>query len=98
MYILPAILSLVLGFSFALSQNTHTHDSSFIPDAVLRVSAQNISIGGIQRYSTLINGSVPGPALRIPEGETVWIRVYNDMTDQNTTMVSVIRHGSSISS
>ena len=67
------------------------HDSSFVPDAVLRVSAQNISIGGIHRYTTTINGTVPGPELRIPEGENVWIRVYNDQTDQNATVVSTSR-------
>ena len=80
-------LFLLSLFSFACSLATHKHDDSFTPDAVLRVSAQNISIGGIQRYTTLINGTVPGPTLRIREGKTVWIRVYNDMSDKNTTMV-----------
>ncbi len=65
------------------------HNGSFIPDAVLRVTAQNIKMGGIQRLTTLINGSVPGPELRIPEGEVAWVRVYNDMKDQNLTMVCV---------
>ncbi|KAK7743086.1 hypothetical protein SLS62_010719 [Diatrype stigma] len=65
----------------------HLHDaSSFTPDAVLHISVRNISIGGINRYSTLINDSLPAPELRLPEGEVVWIRVYNDMTDQNTTI------------
>ncbi|KAI9692770.1 MAG: hypothetical protein M1820_009369 [Bogoriella megaspora] len=65
---------------------TYVHDASFVPDAILRVSAKNMSIGGIQRYSTSINGSIPGPELRFSEGKIVWIRVYNDMTDANTTM------------
>jgi Multicopper oxidase len=67
----------------------HTHDSSFQPDYVLRVTAKNASIGGVSRYSTCFNGSIPGPPLRLPENKVVWIRVYNDMTNQNLTTVSV---------
>ena len=63
------------------------HNESFVPDAILRVTAQKIGIGGIERLTTLVNGSIPGPELRVPEGEVVWIRVYNDMQDQNLTMV-----------
>ena len=63
------------------------HDASFIPDATLHVTAQNVSIGGINKLSTLVNGSTPGPELRVPENEVAWIRVYNDMDSQNLTMV-----------
>lgn len=64
------------------------HDDSFFPDAILRVTVHNISLGGIQKLTTLVNGSIPGPELRVSENETAWIRVYNDMEDQNLTMVS----------
>ena len=64
------------------------HDDSFTPDAVLRVTAQNISLGGIHKLAPLVNGSIPGPELRVPENETVWIRVFNDIEGQNLTMVS----------
>ena len=73
---------------FSVHAEISIHDASFTPDAVLRVTAQDISLGGIHRLSTLVNGSIPGPELRIPEGEVAWIRVYNDMQDQNLTMVS----------
>ena len=66
------------------------HDGSFKPDAILRVTSQNISLGGIQKPTTLVNGSTPGPEVRVPENETVWIRVFNDMKDSNLTMVSQI--------
>ena len=66
------------------------HDDSFSPDAILRVTAQSVSLGGIQRLTTLVNGSIPGPELRVPENETAWIRVYNDMNGQNLTIVSKI--------
>ncbi|OQO14183.1 hypothetical protein B0A48_01059 [Cryoendolithus antarcticus] len=36
--------------------------------------------------SVVVNGTTPEPAIRIPAGKTSWIRVYNDMPDQNTTM------------
>lgn len=80
-------LSLLLfAIHFTLSDAT-IHGDSFVPDAVLRVTLQTISLGGIQRPTTLINGTVPGPELRLPEGGVAWIRVHNDMKDRNVTMV-----------
>ena len=83
---------LLLLFPFILPYNVTAivHDNSFSPDAILRVTVQNISLGGIQRLTTLVNGSIPGPELRVPENEIAWIRVYNDMKGQNLTMVSRI--------
>lgn len=72
----------------AISLQTHTHDESFLPDAVLTVTQENIGIGGIERYSTVVNGSVPGPTLYLPEDKVFWIRVYNNMKDENLTIVS----------
>ena len=66
----------------------HSHDASFVPDSVLRITAQNISIGGINRYTTIANGSQPGPPLRLQEGRVAWVRVYNDVSNANLTMVS----------
>jgi len=77
-FIVPAI---------AAALTTRVHDASFTPDQVLRVSRQVTYIGGIPRYSTLVNDSLPGPEIRISEEKVVWIRVYNDMTDANLTMV-----------
>lgn len=64
-----------------------THDSTFVPDHVLRITAQNISQACDQRYSAVVNGTSPGPAIRIRPGGSSWIRVYNDMHDHNLTMV-----------
>lgn len=66
------------------------HDDSFQPDYVLRITAQNYSLACIERYSVLVNGTSPGPELRLREGKVSWIRVYNDMTDNNFTMVNII--------
>lgn len=82
--------SLLLLFPFVIPYDVTAiiHDGSFSPDAILRVTVQNINLGGIQRLTTLVNGSIPGPELRVPENEIAWIRVYNDMKGQNLTMVS----------
>lgn len=70
----------------SLSHSCRHRSCSFTPDVVLNVTRQTISIGGISRYSTLVNGSIPGPTIRIPEEQVVWIRVYNEMSDDNLTM------------
>ncbi len=64
------------------------HDSDFEPDHVLRLTYEDVSVGCQTRTSALVNGSLPGPALRLKPGKTSFIRVYNDMTDYNATMVS----------
>lgn len=69
---------------------TVTHDASFVPDAILRVTHENASISCYpEKKAFLVNGTAPGPELRIPAGKTVWIRVYNDMDDHNLTMASI---------
>ncbi|KAI0412427.1 Cupredoxin [Xylaria grammica] len=77
------ILTLATGIS---ALKAHIHDSTFTPDIVLSVTRQNVNIAGIERYSTLVNGSTPAPELRISEDQVTWIRVHNDMDDANLTM------------
>ncbi|KAL4931773.1 Cupredoxin [Aspergillus undulatus] len=79
-------VGLLLGLAAATRAGLVQHDDSFLPDHVLRVTAENYSEACSERYSVLVNGSSPGPELRLREGEVNWIRVYNDMTDANTTM------------
>lgn len=67
------------------------HGKHFVPDRILRIDARNVALSCESRYSTVINGSVPGPPLRIPAGKTTWIRVFNDASDQNLTVASVRR-------
>jgi hypothetical protein len=75
--------------STAASNNTylHCHDSSFTPDFHLSVTYQNHTVACQHRMSVLINGTSPGPTLRLPPGKTSWVRVCNDMDTYNTTMV-----------
>lgn len=64
----------------------HVHDASFVPDEVLRITEEVIDIGCESRLTVLVNGTSPGPTLRLKAGKTTWIRVYNDMDHWNTTM------------
>jgi len=100
-------LAILTGLSTLGTAKLHVHDGSFVPDQILRVTAQNITQGCLSRYSVLVNGEMlmgvsgytqiltrcigtfPGPELRFQEGQTRWIRVYNDMGDKNLTMVSI---------
>lgn len=63
------------------------HDKAFKPDYVLHASASNITVNCENRYSVTINGSVPGPTIYLLEGHATWIRFYNDIGDQNVTLV-----------
>lgn len=89
---MPSLSMLVAAtsalFAGATALQAYVHDSTFTPDIVLSVTRRNVSVAGIERYSTLINNSLPAPVLTIPEDQVMWIRVYNDMNDANVTMVS----------
>jgi L-ascorbate oxidase len=83
-----AIVWSILGTVFATTQ---CHDETFVPDAVLRITASNISQSCLPpKNVVLVNGTSPGPELRLLEGNTYWIRVYNDVSDQNLTMVRIL--------
>ncbi|KKY18288.1 putative multicopper oxidase type 1 [Diplodia seriata] len=82
------VLSLLLAVATAASKepSLQLHDDTFVPDAVLRVTAEVASVGCIERYSVIVNGTVPGPPLSFVSGSVVWIRVYNDMAHENLTI------------
>ncbi|KAI5455598.1 laccase-like protein [Mariannaea sp. PMI_226] len=65
---------------------TTVHDSSFVPDQVLHVTYSSIPVACETRQSVVVNGTSPGPAIHLPAAGVTWIRVYNDMADQNLTM------------
>jgi hypothetical protein len=88
MYSLLRSLSLLSLLAIASCGPVVIHDASFHPDYILRVTAQNYSQACMERSSVLVNGSSPGPELRLLEGQVTWIRVFNDMGDANLTMVN----------
>ena len=64
------------------------HDSFFSPDFVLRVTREPFTQSCITKPDViLINGTTPGPEIRLTGGNIYWIRVFNDMDNQNLTMV-----------
>lgn len=69
---------------------TAIHDETFVPDAVLVFTVDYISQPCVAAKSTvLINGTTPGPEIRLQEGRTSWVRVYNNIADMNVTVVSL---------
>lgn len=66
------------------------HEPDFTPDHILRVTLnETFSVACQTRATVLVNGTSPGPSLYFEPGQTQWIRVYNDMTTENFTMVSM---------
>lgn len=66
----------------------HRHDSTFSPNFYLHITYENHTVACQHRMSVLVNGTSPGPTLRLPGGKTSWVRVCNDMDTYNTTMVT----------
>lgn len=87
-YLVHFCILFVLESWLTLANSIHIcHDETFHPDIVLQVTSKIICQACTSRYGVVVNGTTPGPTLSICEGKTTWIRVYNDMSDQNLTMV-----------
>ena len=86
------LLLLLLFLAEATSSQEFTiveHGETFVPDIVLRVTQVDISQPCVPvKPVVVVNGSTPGPPIYLDEGKTTWIRVYNDQTNSNLTMVS----------
>jgi hypothetical protein len=87
--LLLAIAHPVVGFhpTVDIDSHIHIHDGSFTPDFYLSVTYENQTVACEHRMSVLVNGTSPGPTLRLPPGKTSWVRVCNNMDKYNTTMV-----------
>lgn len=83
-----SLISLALLPALTSAVGLAVHDDTFVPDHVIRITAENISQACDLRYSTVINGTSPGPAIYLKAGQPSWIRVYNDVPDANLTMAS----------
>jgi L-ascorbate oxidase len=89
MFLLALAIVWFFSWSTVRAAIVSKHDTSFTPDFSLRISLENITQGCSIRESVVVNGTSPGPTLRIKPNKVTWIRVYNDMTDQNLTMVKL---------
>ncbi|KEF57337.1 L-ascorbate oxidase [Exophiala aquamarina CBS 119918] len=73
---------LLLGCDVA----AYAPDPQLSPDYVLVATAADITINCQQRYSVIFNGTSPGPPLYLKENYTTWVRVYNDIENENLTV------------
>jgi hypothetical protein len=85
-----AFVSFVFQDKISINSTVPIHDSSFSPDFILRVTKELFTQSCITKLDViLINGTTPGPEIRLVEGNIYWIRVFNDMDNQNLTMVGI---------
>ncbi|KAK3292385.1 Cupredoxin [Chaetomium fimeti] len=77
---------LLVGWLSNTLAETVVHDDHFTPDHVLRVAVAPVISGCEMRDNVVVNGTSPGPAIHLLPGARTWIRVYNDIPDQNLTM------------
>ena len=91
MLFLQTFISLLFALTLGYIKAAHAtviHDGSFVPDGILHISSGERKQSCVPaKEILLVNGTSPGPELRFTEGKTVWIRVFNDIADQNLTMV-----------
>ncbi|KAG0146972.1 hypothetical protein CROQUDRAFT_132856 [Cronartium quercuum f. sp. fusiforme G11] len=76
-------------FKFFLLTITWSYEivkAGWQPNAILRISEQLLAGDCTLRPSVTVNGTSPGPTLRFRAGERVWIRVFNDLLYENTTL------------
>src|SRR3954469_21440700 len=86
---LPVIAAAIVGLLRTAHAELEVHDETFVPDAILRVSEAEAKQSCIDaREILVVNGTSPGPEIRLVEGKSFLIRVYNDLKHENLTMVN----------
>lgn len=55
-------------------------------DIALTIGHAHLRIGGRDAHAVGINGTVPGPLIRLKEGQDVRIAVTNDLTEEDTSI------------
>ncbi|KAF2763547.1 L-ascorbate oxidase-like protein [Pseudovirgaria hyperparasitica] len=85
-FLLSAVLVLCSIAPFVAAGHGAKHGDDFQPDYILRITEDTAPVACQVRKSVLVNGTSPGPEIRLKPGSTTWIRVYNDMESLNTTM------------
>ena len=86
---LPTIASSALGMSQNDAVVNSDKNSNEVPvltgnEFDLYVSKQPVIVNGKQTIGTLINDSLPAPTLKMREGDTVTIRVHNQMNESTS--------------
>ncbi|GAD95403.1 multi-copper oxidase, putative [Paecilomyces variotii No. 5] len=86
LYIFFTIYALLTTLPSIAALQQIRHDSQFQPDYILRISSDTINVACRSRLSTVVNGTSPAPPLYLKENQTTWVRVYNDLEYENTTI------------
>ncbi|KAI1822467.1 L-ascorbate oxidase [Xylaria intraflava] len=73
-------------FHTCLAANVAVHDASWKPEYAVYATWKEITVNCQQRRSVVFNGTFPGPPLYFKENQTTWVRVYNQLGDQNLTI------------
>jgi len=84
-------LSSIVRPAWALAQDTVTGAAPVLTGTEfdLTIAETPVNFTGRPRMATSINGSIPGPTLRLREGDTVTIRVHNRLAED----ISIHWHG-----
>lgn len=83
----PLLLQAGLLQTSTVASTVAIHDDSWQPEYILHATFETITMNCEERESVVFNGTTPGPPLFLKEGKTTWVRVYNDMSDLNFTVV-----------
>jgi hypothetical protein len=82
------LIALSLGLGLGLSHDTMVNTASVHVDAVSRFTLviARQALPGSDKLQVTVNGTVPGPPLRVPVGNRVEVTVINDIFDDATAM------------
>ncbi|GAP92660.1 putative L-ascorbate oxidase [Rosellinia necatrix] len=69
-----------------LAASAAVHDESWQPTYAIYATEEDITVNCEHRLSVVLNGTYPGPPLYLKEGQTTWIRVYNQLQGLNFTI------------
>ncbi|KAI1293146.1 L-ascorbate oxidase [Xylaria venustula] len=69
-----------------LAASAAVHDDLWQPEYAIYATWEDITVNCEHRRSVVFNGTYPGPALYLKEGQTTWIRAYNHLPDVNLTI------------
>ncbi|KAI1350407.1 L-ascorbate oxidase [Xylaria sp. FL0043] len=69
-----------------LAASLAVHDDLWQPEYAIYATWEDITVNCEHRRSVVLNGTFPAPTLYLKEGQTTWIRAYNNLPDVNLTI------------
>jgi len=80
-----ALSSLLPAWAQSASMGASAPEALSGGDIALRISQSHLMVDGRQGHATTINGTVPGPLIRLREGQNVRLSVANEL-DEDTSI------------